>query len=135
MRNRTTDTLLGQCLQRGVLAVANEDVETGRRSSTDVPSAWDRVRAVTKGTNRASNVAAFITMWAVALEDLGRDSIGIEEYIAWAAVSGATAYRRQAEFRALWPEYETPNEIARMLIDAARRSGVKPSPTVALALA
>jgi hypothetical protein len=129
-----TDTLLGQCILRGVRAVADEDLSTGRRVDTDVPSAWDRVRAITKGSNRASTVAAFITMWAVALEDLGRDSIGIEEYAAWASESTATVYRRQADFRALWPEHETPNEIARLLLDASRRSGAKPSPMIALAV-
>lgn len=134
MRNRT-DTLLGQCIMRGVALVAAEDVESGRRKPDDLPTTWDKLRAISKATNRASNVAALITMWAVALEELNREAIGIEEYAGWASESTSTAYRRQADFRALWPEYETPNELARLLIDAAHRSGVKPSPTVAIAIA
>ena len=37
--------------------------------------------------------------------------------------AGRQAYRRQVEFRELWPEYETPNELAGQIVAYLRKRG------------
>ena len=44
--------------------------------------------------------------------DEALDSFSITEYQRYWNESERQAYRRQVEFRELWPEYETPNELA-----------------------
>lgn len=105
------DTLLGHCLLRASLRDVKGD---GRLSAA---------YAAVKATPRASRVAAFIALWATALVDRDVESLGIEEYAEWAAESRATVYRRNADFRELWPEYDTPNELAALLAAEARRLG------------
>jgi len=91
--------------------------------------------AVVGGTPKASRVAAFVALWATALIDLDVDVLGIEEYGEWASESTRTAYRRLADFRALWPEYDTPNELALLLVQAAQKQGSRrPEPSLAVAL-
>ena len=66
-----------------------------------------------KVTPKASRVAAFIVLWALAMRDEGKDAYTITEYQRYYNESERQAYRDQAEFRELWPEFETPNELAR----------------------
>ena len=47
--------------------------------------------------------------------DEGRDEYTITEYQRYWNESERQAYRLQAEFRELWPEFETPNEFARQI--------------------
>lgn len=116
------DSLLQLCLLRASLSHVKGD---GRVASTF---------AVVKATPRASRVAAFVAMWAIALDDLEREELGVEEYAAWASESRATVYRRLSDFRELWPEYDTPNELAELLLEEARRSGSRPDPSMAVAV-
>jgi hypothetical protein len=91
--------------------------------------------AAVKATPMASRVAAFVALWATALLDLDTDTLGPEAYARWAAESPRTVYRRLADFRELWPEYELPNELARLLADEAKRRGSRRAdPSLALAL-
>jgi hypothetical protein len=76
-------------------------------------NAWLGVKATPKG----SRVATFIVLWAVGMRDEGRDEFSITEYQRHWYENERRAYRLQKEFRELWPEYETPNELARMLLD------------------
>lgn len=104
---RQNETVLGHCLTRAYL-------ETG-----DVaPNVWK----LAKVTPKASRVAGFVFLWTVSLEAASDESIGIEEFVARGYASRSTVYRWQREFRSLFPEYETPNELARMLLDAMQRS-------------
>lgn len=75
-------------------------------------NAWLGVKATPKG----SRVATFIVLWAVGMRDEGRDDFSITEYQRHWYENERRAYRLQKEFRELWPEYETPNELARMLV-------------------
>ena len=119
MPRKTTDTLLGQTLTRAVLAIANREVEAGRDPKRK-PSLRDRARVLTKATTVSSRVASLCVMWSVALADLERDSLGVEEYVEWSPDSRPTVYRHLHEFRELWPEYDTPNEIALLLLAASK---------------
>jgi len=74
-------------------------------------NAWLGVKA----TPKASRVAGFIVLWAVAMQDEGRDSYSITEYQRYWNEGERQTYRLQREFRELWPEYENPNELARQI--------------------
>jgi hypothetical protein len=75
-------------------------------------------------TPKASRVAGFIVMWAAAMAEEKADSYSITEYQRYWYESERQAYRLQAEFRELWPEMETPNELASQLVDYLRRHKV-----------
>ena len=79
-------------------------------------SKWSAMRVGVKVTPKASRVAAFIVQWAVGMRDEGEDEYSITEYQRYWSENERQAYRLQKEFRELWPEYETPNELARQLV-------------------
>lgn len=79
-------------------------------------SKWAAVKAAAKVTPKASRVAAFIVMWAAAMMDEDADEFSITEYERYWHEGERQTYRLQKEFRELWPEYETPNEVARLVI-------------------
>lgn len=135
MAVKADETLLGQCLVRAMLATGVTD-----------PSKATKWLAM-KVTPKASRVAKFCVLWADAMkanggEPLGhrvpgdrRYTSGIEAYIARGYSSRAKAYRDQAEFRELFPEYETPDTIGLALLAALDRGEVrKLTPNVAVAL-
>jgi hypothetical protein len=80
---------------------------------------WQAFKLAAKVTPRASRVAAFISLWGLALDDLDRDELSVEEYAEWANESRATAFRRAAEYRELWPDREV-NDLARRVRDHVR---------------
>jgi hypothetical protein len=49
------------------------------------------------------------------------DLYTITEFQRYYAANERHAYRDQADFRELWPEYETPDELARQVIRHLRR--------------
>jgi hypothetical protein len=69
-----------------------------------------------KVTPKASRVATFIVFWAMAMRDEGRDSYSITEYQRYWRENERQVYRVQREFRELWPEFETPDELARQIV-------------------
>jgi hypothetical protein len=75
-------------------------------------NAWLGVKATPKG----SRVATFIVLWATAMREEGRDEFSITEYQRRWNENERKAYRLQKEFRELWPEYDTPNELAQLLV-------------------
>jgi hypothetical protein len=84
----------------------------------DVPdvSKWAAVKAAAKATPLASRVAGFIVQWAIATQLDGKDEYSITEYQRFWSENERKAYRLQAEFRELWPEFETPNELAQQIV-------------------
>ena len=87
-------------------------------------SKWEALRTAAKVTPKASRVAAFIVMWAVAMAEEKVDSYSITEYQRYWSESERQAYRVQAEFRELWPELETPDQLAGQLVDYLKRHNV-----------
>jgi hypothetical protein len=79
-------------------------------------SRWQQMKLLMKVTPKASRVAAFVIQWAWAMRDAGRDSLTITEFQRFWNEGERQAYRHQAEFRELWPEYETPDELARQVV-------------------
>jgi hypothetical protein len=79
-------------------------------------SKWAAVKAAAKVTPKASRVAGFIVMWAAAMLDEGVDEFSITEYERYWHEGERQTYRLQNEFRELWPEFETPNELARLIV-------------------
>ena len=69
-----------------------------------------------KVTPKASRVPSFIVQWAVAMRDEGVDEYSITEYQRYWYEGERQTYRLQKEFRELWPEFETPNELARQIV-------------------
>jgi hypothetical protein len=80
-------------------------------------SKWSAMRVGVKVTPKASRVAGFIVLWAAGMREGGRDEYSITEYQRYWNENERRAYRLQKEFRELWPEYETPNELARQLVE------------------
>jgi len=78
--------------------------------------ARDGVRLGISATPKAARVAGFIVFWAVAMRQEGKDECSITEYQRFWNEGERRAYRLQAEFRELWPEFETPNELARQIV-------------------
>lgn len=119
-----TDTILAHCIGRAVVAEAGgeeaakarygEKGELLRSSGT-----WQQLKVAAKVTPRASRVAAFVAMWGVALYDLGVDELTVDEFADWANESRATAFRRAAEYRELWPDVDV-NELGRRIRDYVR---------------
>lgn len=87
-------------------------------------SKWEALRTAARVTPKASRVAGFIVMWAAAMADDNADSYSITEYQRYWNEGERQAYRLQAEFRDLWPELETPNELAAQLVDYLKRHKV-----------
>jgi hypothetical protein len=50
----------------------------------------------------------------------GRDAYTISEFQRYYNENERKAYRDQAEFRELWPEFETPNELAGQILPQLR---------------
>jgi hypothetical protein len=118
-----TDTILAHCIARAVIADAGGE-ETAKAKYGDEAeglkqSKWQAFRVAAKLTPRASRVAAFISLWGLALDDLDRDELTVDEYADWANEARATAFRRAADYRELWPEVDI-NELARRVRDHIR---------------
>jgi hypothetical protein len=114
VRPKRRDSLLAHCLLRTAIADLGgwEKAEAKLEAGTVKVNSWLGVKA----TPKASRVASFITLWAVAMQDEGLDSFSITEYQRYWNEGERQAYRVQSEFRELWPEFDTPNELARQLV-------------------
>lgn len=59
---------------------------------------------------RAFRVVTFVHEWARCEAELG-ERVGIERFATWSSDSRATVHRRQADFRAMFPEFTTPRDM------------------------
>jgi hypothetical protein len=99
------DSILAHTVARVVIA--------GLKPGQKQASSWDGIKAAPK----AARIAAFLTMWAYAERNLGRELHGIEDYREFWKESERSAYRHQAECRAVWGE-----EHFRPLVDALKKT-------------
>ena len=129
------DTLLAHCLVRAMLVEHGGDREAIVAASErgERLGRWQATRLAMKVTPRASRVAGFVVLWALALDEHGEE-LGPETFVEWSFDSRATVYRRLADFRELFPEFDTPTPIARKLLEEAKRRGESVSPTMAIAV-
>lgn len=114
---KVLDTLLGHCIIR---AMAHEEggFDTVRKKADrgERKPAWGAVRLTVKVTPKAMRVATFIVLWAVGMREAGQEEFSITEYMRRWDEDERQAYRVQAEFRELWPEFRTPNELAGQIV-------------------
>jgi hypothetical protein len=121
MGKRRTDTLLAHCIARALIDDAG-GLDAAKEKYGDDASAlaaqskWRQVRLLLKVTPKASRVAGFIILWALAMKAEGRDGFTISEFQRYYNENERKAYRDQAEFRELWPEFETPDELATQIL-------------------
>jgi hypothetical protein len=108
------ESVLGHCIVRALIDEYGP-AEQFQRADGRV-SQWKALKATTKVTPKASRVAAFIVCWAMAMWDEGVDEFSITEYQRYWNESERQAYRIQNEFRDLWPEFDTPNELGGQLV-------------------
>jgi hypothetical protein len=118
-----TDTILAHCIAKAVIADAGGEgaarARFGEQAEALRASKWQAFKVAAKVTPRASRVATFISLWGLALDDLDRDELSVDEYAEWASESRATAFRRAAEYRELWGEVDV-NELGRRVRDYVR---------------
>jgi hypothetical protein len=123
-RKRKQDTLLAHCIARAVIDDAGgldaAKEKYGDASTLAAQGKWRQVRLLLKVTPKASRVAGFIILWALAMKAEGRDAYTISEYQRYYNENERKAYRDQAEFRELWVEFETPNELAGQILPQLR---------------
>jgi hypothetical protein len=120
------ESLLAHCLEGAARAVVRENLEAGR--DPDVPpSRRETAKALWATTRLGTHAATLIVEWALALDELGTDELGAERFVEWSFTSRSTVYRRLDDFRRVWPEHHTPNELARVVLIEARRRGEKPA--------
>lgn len=79
-------------------------------------SKWEALKTTARVTPKAGRVAGFIVMWAFGMRESKTDTFSITEYQRYWNENERQAYRLQKEFRELWPEHETPNELARQIV-------------------
>lgn len=117
-RERRKDSILAHCLAR---AVIEEQGGLEKAVATYGPHAerlgkWAAIKVAVKVTPKASRVAGFVISWAIAMRDEGRSEYSITEYQRYWNESERQAYRLQSDFRDLWQEFETPNELASQIV-------------------
>lgn len=111
------DSILAHCLTRALVHNEGGPEATLEKFGRDVEvKKWAAVKAAAKATPLASRVAGFIVQWAIAMKIDGKDEYSITEYQRFWLENERKAYRLQAEFRDLWPEFETPNELAAQIV-------------------
>ena len=116
--DRRRDSLLAHCIARAVIHEQGgiDEAVAAYGPKAERLSKWAAVKAVAKVTPKATRVASFIVMWAAAMLDEGVDQYSITEYQRYWNEGERQTYRLQSEFRELWPELETPNELARQIL-------------------
>jgi hypothetical protein len=117
-RKAKRDTILAHCLARAIIHdQGGIDAAVERYGPrAERLSKWGALKAAARVTPKASRVAAFIVMWAVAMRDEGVEELTISQYQRYWSQGERQSYREQGEFRDLWPELETPNELARQVV-------------------
>jgi hypothetical protein len=110
--------LLAHCVARGVIHdVGGPEAATEKfGKGSERLSKWAALKVAAKVTPKASRVAGFIVLWAMAMREEGVAEYSITEYQRYWNEGERQAYRLQSEFRELWPEFETPNEVARQIV-------------------
>lgn len=114
---KAVDTILGHCILRAVVAAeGGPEAANVKYAPGSTVSKWEAVKVLARVTPKASRVAEFIVLWAVAMRMEGVDELTITEYQRFWNEGERQTYRLQREFRELWWELETPNELARAIV-------------------
>jgi hypothetical protein len=113
-----TDSVLAHCIARAVIAEQGglEAAVAKYGPKAERLSKWEALKTAAKVTPKAARVGGFIIFWAVAMRIERREEFSITEYQRYWHEGERQTYRLQKEFRELWPEFETPNELARQIV-------------------
>jgi hypothetical protein len=140
-----TDTIVAHCLAAALISEAGgeaaAEAKYGPQGEVLRESKWQAFKAAAKVTPKATRVATFISLWGLALDDLDREELSVDEFAEWANESRATAFRRFAEYRELWQNDDRDvdvNEFGRRVRDHVRsHRGLrrKPSELVSIPVA
>jgi len=108
------DSIVAHCLARAVVGDAGGEEAAKEKYGPNAEvlwegSKWQGIKLAAKVTPRATRVATFVSLWGIS----------VEEYADWANESRATAFRRAAEYRELWPDVDV-NELGRLVRDYVR---------------
>jgi len=108
------DSILAHCIARAVVHdQGGVEAATAKFGpSAEGLSKWAALKVAARVTPKASRVASFISLWAIGMRESDVDHFSITEYQRFWSESERQAYRLQREFRELWPEFETPHELA-----------------------
>lgn len=129
------DSLITHCMARAFIAdEGGEEAVRGKwgEEPGEALAAQSRLKQwklQLRVAPKAARTAGFIIAWAWAMKAEGKDSYSITEYQRFYHEAERQAYRSQSEFRELFPEFETPNEIATQLVgrlDARPSRGAPP---------
>ncbi len=91
-------------------------------------------RGLIRGPAAGGRAAVFVFQWCRYIEEHdGVDPPSILQFSLWASLSSVTCDRRMAEFRELFPEYETPRAFLGMPLTRGEQSGAPVAPGHALA--
>jgi hypothetical protein len=141
----TTNTIVAHCTAAALISEAGgetaAEAKYGPRGELLRESKWQAFKAAAKVMPKATRVATFISLWGLALDDLDRDELSVDEFAEWANESRATAFRRLAEYRELWQNEDRDvdvNEFGRRVRDhvrSDRRLRRKPSELVSIQVA
>jgi hypothetical protein len=116
------DSLLAHCVARA--AVADGFVK-GKSVN------WAAIRA----TPKAARVAGFVVLWAIAKHEHPGEPVTTEGLCERWNLTERSVGRYRAEFRELFPEYETPDVIAgRIVAELDAREVARLGPLVHVAL-
>ena len=111
------DSILSHCLLRALAHNEGGAESLLQKFGKDVKvSKWAAVKAAGKAAPLAARVSGFIVAWAIAMQLEEKDEYSITEYQRFWKENERTTYRLQSEFRLLWPEFETPNELAQQIV-------------------
>lgn len=116
MANR--NSIIAHCIARAVIH-DHGGVEAATEKygpSAERLSKWEAMKTAVRVTPKAGRVAGFIVLWAVGMRDSESGEFSITEYQRYWHENERQAYRLQKEFRELWPEFETPNQLAGQLV-------------------
>jgi hypothetical protein len=136
-KSKRRDALLTHCVARAVIAEQGglEAATERYGAKAERLSKWAALRAGVRVTPKAARVAGFIITWAVAMREEGRESYSITEYQRFWNEGERQAYRLQADFRELWPEFETPDVLAAQLVrQLDARAAAKQAASLAMKL-
>jgi hypothetical protein len=114
----TKDSILAHCIARAVIHEQGgiEAASEKYGPKAERLSKWAALKVAAKVTPKAGRVASFVVLWAIGMRMNEVDEFSITEYQRYWNESERQAYRVQKEFRELWPELETPNDLARQIV-------------------
>jgi outer membrane cobalamin receptor len=118
MMAATKDSIFAHCVARAVIADQGgiEAATAKYGPKAERLSKWTALKTAARVMPKASRVSTFVVLWALAMRDEKTDGFSITEYQRYWNESERQAYRSQKEFRELWPEFETPNELAVQIV-------------------